>query len=186
MIKLLRLTGMVGVVLTVALAAALLRPEWARDLGLPPCPRTATVNAPPPESEVLAMITAAQRRIEARSRIVTALLDGRITLFEAAAGFQRLNRESSIPLLMNFPGDSQEERVCWQVIQWAQLELGKRTPDAAHDFSPRFEEELRRHKQRHGAVILPNVPDLCSAGDPASPQIDKVGAGTGADTAPGH
>ena len=168
MAKLVRLSGKVTAVLVVALAAALLRPERA--------------DEPPSERPAVTEVEAIQCRILAKDRVVKELLDGRLTLFEAAAFFRRLNEAPPRAAGLDFPGDSDEERLCRQVIQWVRAITAKGSLDATDGSTARFEEELSRHKQRHGRVILPDVPP---PGEPASLQTIRTGTETGADTAHG-
>ena len=145
MTQCLRLTGMALLLTLVALAAALLRPERPRDLSL----------------EDDWKFPAIARRIQEKDRIAGELIDGRLTLFEAAARFGRLNAEPPAPplaLSLFYPSDSEEERLCRQVIAWASRRLEKSDPDRANDLAGACEEELRRHKERHGTVVLPDQP----------------------------
>ncbi len=137
------LTAMALILVLVALAAALLRPERARDLS--------------PDDDW--KLRAVGRRIQEKERIAGELIDGRLTLFEAAARFRRLNAEPpAAPPPLSYPGDSEEERLCRQVIRWASHRLQERDPGRANDRAAAWEEELRRHKERHGTVVLPDAP----------------------------
>jgi hypothetical protein len=77
----------------------------------------------PPDAAVMMMLN---RRIAAREQIAAALIRDEITLPDAAAYFCRLdtcrigNRPSSF---CYYKGDSDEERVCRQVIQYAALQF---------------------------------------------------------------
>src|SRR5262249_36855021 len=120
-------------------------------------------------AEVERTVCAIDRRIEAKDRLANELIDGRLTLFETAAHFRRFNDVSpkfAAPLSMFYSGDSEEERLCRQVISYARPLL-KRPPAenrAADEFEARCEEELRRHKERYGAVVLPDLSDRgCSS-----------------------
>jgi glutathione S-transferase len=99
------------------------------------------------------------RRVREKERIGCAVIDGRLTLFEAAALFRRLNEAppKPAPLSASFPGDSEEERLCRQVIRWAWRRLSECYPGGAEALVAPYEEELRRHKERHGRVVLPDV-----------------------------
>jgi hypothetical protein len=162
MFKFLRLAGMIGAVFSVALAATLFQPELASDLGFKPWSLSWSPNGPPqqgptilpgPESEAVI------RRIEKKQRIVRELLAGRRTFFETAEVFRRLNDE--YPKLLPHPaihGDSDEERVCRQVIVWVRGTMqvdgySDRTIEAVADC---FERELHEHLRQHGLVCLPD------------------------------
>jgi hypothetical protein len=149
MTKQLRLIGPNVVVLLVALAVVLPRTEWERD---PNSPEDLSAG-PGEEQEAQAILKGLQRRSAAKELIVRSLIEGRITLFEAAALFRDLNREYPELRFLDAPGDSEEEKLCRQVIRWVEAVLG--APErAGRDASARFEEELRWHKQQNGKVIL--------------------------------
>jgi hypothetical protein len=154
----LRLTCMTVTIIAVALAAALFRPEWAGDLALEKCSwRNAWPDSQGTNARIDRCRRAVARRSAAKRQITWDLIDGHLTLFEAAALFRRWNEE--YPRLPDpfIPGDSIEECLCRQVIEWAQLELQERHPGAIDQFCVSFEEELRRRKVEYGKVILPNV-----------------------------
>jgi hypothetical protein len=165
-LRFLRFLGMVVILLVVVLAAALDQPEWARDLGLEPCIQMALAYRPlwlqeDPNREPGPASRAMDRRYVAKGRIIVELLDGRLTLFEAAALFRRLNAE--YPVLTIWPdwrGDCEEEQLCWGVIEWA-VQTEARLRSGSLDDSEvrvRLMEELRRHKERYGKVLLPEAP----------------------------
>jgi hypothetical protein len=162
MTKALHLTGMALILILVALAAALLQPRWARDLGLESPSRTTTMSGRlRPVGDDDWKLRAIKRRIQEKERLAGELIDGRLTLFEAAALFRRLNDappKCALPPAPDCPGDSEEERLCRQVIGWAWHRLEKCDPGRANDLAGACEEELRRHKERHGRVVLPDPP----------------------------
>jgi hypothetical protein len=169
MFNTLRLVGMVAMLLVVVLAAALLQPEEARDLGLEQTLTTLgrELRGEPP------MPTSPNReemeRVAAKHRVVVALLEGRLTLFEAAAHFRRLH-SPRVDLRWSYRGDSEEELLCRQVITSAEIELHMWGKNAAiADFTARWEEELRRHLKEHGKVMLPDVADEPDAPAPTFP-----------------
>lgn len=145
MTKILSFAFMIVMLVVVALAAALLQPEWAKDLGLGTALNTEFFNRPAnpdlPELE-------ARRR--AKNRVVTDLIAGRLTLFEAAVLFRHWNMPG-LKLENNYRGDSEEERLCRQVIAWVPVHH----PPAG--FLAHLEDDLRRHKEQHGTVILPDA-----------------------------
>ena len=97
----------------VLVLAALFEPKCAPDLGLDPHElvgvKRILIWEGLSEGEKVE-IRRRERRARAKEQIVTELLAGRLTLFQAGAGFRRLNdefpRELPPPLL---PGDSDEE-----------------------------------------------------------------------------
>jgi hypothetical protein len=164
MFKLLRLAGMIAAVLSVAMVAALLQPEWLCDLGVQPWSLTEFATAPPCEQGLSLPpgleAQALDQRIEAKRRVVNEMLDGQHTLFKTAAIFRRLNAEyPRQPPAPGFPGDSDEERVCWQVIIWVRgvMRLRGDPEEMIQNVSACFEKELSDHKHQHGTVCLPDV-----------------------------
>jgi hypothetical protein len=158
MANLLRLVFMVVMIVVVALAAAVQHPEWARDLGLDQGKVAELLGDIPLDRGLEERDQAVQRRIHAKESITKNLIDGQLTLFEAAAQFRRVNEEN--PVLHNdltFPSDSVEDCFCRQVIQWARVELRSQPCTASEDFVERLEQDLRRHKERNGTVLLPDV-----------------------------
>jgi len=109
-----------------------------------------------------------RRRSEAKAAVVWALIDGHLTLFEAAARVRDLDRASPnfqwSEFRRFFKGDSDEERHCREVIRhvWAQLP----------EDSPKTQELLRRLEAElrdaldHGTLRLPEP--RCPAGSDPS------------------
>ena len=155
-----RLALMLALVLFVALAAALQQPEWARDLGLDEARASVAavkclfVDDPEWSAPNRSMIESSA----AKNRTTLLLIDGRLTLFEAAAHFRLLNRpQMQVALPRLYPGDSEEERLCWQVIADVRT-VSESLGQNATELIARLEEDLRQHKERHGRVILPTEP----------------------------
>jgi hypothetical protein len=159
MSKILRLLAMVVLLLVVALAAALVQPDWARELGLHPgwAGRSGSSCVFPPDEKSLAM----QARIAEKTRVTAQLLDGDLTLFEAAALFRRANEDgypTLPPSLSLYQGDSEEETLCLQVIDWAEAQLLESFPRSGDwEIIAHLKDELRRHKEQNGKVILPDA-----------------------------
>jgi hypothetical protein len=157
---LVRLLGAVAALAGVLLLAALVEPGWAADLGLDVneflsvAPVTRIPDPSPAELEALGA------RLAAKRRVTQELLDGRLTLFEAAALFRRLNLEAGGALAR--PEYTDAERVCRDVIAWAHTELAQGGDAARADAcADRLTEELRRHKAGHGKVVLPDPSRVC-------------------------
>jgi hypothetical protein len=164
MVNTLCLAGMLMLVLAVAVAAALLEPDWARDVGLErlafATPGSVWDWRDDPVTEPDEDDLAVQRRILEKERVACELIDGRLTLFEAAALFRRLNEAPPRAMdatALRFPGDSGEERLCRLVIHWAWRRLHECYPAGADELAARYEDELRRHKEWHGRVVLPDL-----------------------------
>ena len=92
---------------------------------------------------------ASDRRSEARRRVALDLEAGRLTLLEAAEHFRDLN--GSYPgfnwyqFRRHFPGSSDDERHCRQVIKFVALES---PPGRAASARQRLEAELEGHLRR--------------------------------------
>jgi len=98
-------------------------------------------------------------RICAKQKVVHELLAGRIAFLQAARQFKDLN-ETPITCQDNyrsrFPGRSDGEKVCRQVLAWLDLDLAGLPPDQGKALSHRYEQELREHLESHdGVVVLP-------------------------------
>jgi hypothetical protein len=96
------------------------------------------------------------RRGQVKENLAKEVIAGRLTLFEAAAQFRRVNRVNPPDQLIGYNGDSQEECLCQQVIQFVAGVLSREDADNRDEWCRRLEEELRRYKQQHGKVLLPD------------------------------
>jgi hypothetical protein len=97
-------------------------------------------------------------RCEKRQAIIDQLTAGRISLFEAAAEFKRLNAQpnpSQYRFFKELPGDSDDERTCWQVISWLDVNSRHLPPSQQQLLLDRVKAELREYKACNGTVILP-------------------------------
>jgi hypothetical protein len=106
------------------------------------------------------------RRLAAREEAVRDVLDGRLTLGQAAARFRDLDATTRActhrELARRFPGIAEDER-CWrEVICWVAMAEGKR-PDGGHGVARRLSAELE-DALRHGRPSLPD-PALADHGD---------------------
>jgi len=155
MFNLIRLTGYFLIVIVVAATAVVLQPEWARDLSLQDWTlenwRTADQQR---SAELDEMNQVKQQQYPVKCRAVQRVIDGRATLFEVAAVFLQLNRETGASTFQPpLPGCSEEEWACRQVIVWVST-----YGIEGHACLARvLEGELRQHKEQYGAVILPAV-----------------------------
>jgi hypothetical protein len=96
-----------------------------------------------------------------RSAMVSDLVAGRSTLFETAAGFravQQVKTKYTGPVPMHIPGDTEEERLCRQVIMHVQERLRDGPNETA--VLEGLEKELREHLERYGTIRLPEPPRL--------------------------
>jgi hypothetical protein len=70
---------------------------------------------------------------EARDQIIADVIDSHLPLLEAAAAFRDLNRQSPVlaeSLVKTYPGDTEGERACQQVLAWVRTELEGRARDS--------------------------------------------------------
>jgi hypothetical protein len=100
---------------------------------------------------------AVQGRLDVKRRLVADVADGRLALLEAAARFRDLDRDWAAPQRDLFraawPGRSDDERYCRQVLRLAENELRDRGGQGA-DVVRRLRAELR-HRLRRGDLRLP-------------------------------
>jgi hypothetical protein len=99
--------------------------------------------------------------INERAALLSDLLAGRSTLFETAAGFRdiqlvkdRCGRVVSLP----FPGRTEEEQLCRQVIAYVETQILEEPEGPAT--VARLKKELQEHLERYGTVRLPASPRL--------------------------
>jgi hypothetical protein len=125
------------------------------------------------------------QRIELKDRVIADLLEGRLTLLQAAAWFAHLN-DGGPPQFRElgdlfFHGASRGERLCRQVIQWCVVELRDRPSCETGPILERLEEELRSHLEQHGTVELPGaeMPDPLAPGT-SSPGVPSARRGAAA------
>jgi hypothetical protein len=87
------------------------------------------------------------------------LIEGRMTLLEAAAHFRTL--DAAMPAQSMYihclrtlqPGRSDEERLCHRVIEYTQRTLANR-PALAGTVTRRLQAELKNHLKRYGVIHL--------------------------------
>jgi hypothetical protein len=105
-------------------------------------------------------------RIAAKSHIAEKVIDGRLSLAQAAALFGALNRlepqslktrSDTYALRDRFPAHTEEERLCRQVVQWVSAELANEH-DRQEATLARLEDEFKEFKQ--GMVQLPDAGTL--------------------------
>jgi hypothetical protein len=99
--------------------------------------------------------------INRRAALVSDLVAGRLTLFEAAAGFRAVQQTKERyvkPVPLSFLGKTDEERLCRQVLACVEQRL-RDEPDQAAVVA-RLQQELEEHLGRDGTVHLPAPPDV--------------------------
>lgn len=97
----------------------------------------------------------------AKERIIENVISGRMPLLVGAARFQDLYARRPpnpfcVPKTQLFPGASEGERLCRQIIQWVKMRLEK---DPSRDqVVARLTAELRARLASQGCVCLPECP----------------------------
>jgi hypothetical protein len=107
-----------------------------------------------------AEMQAALRRKARKARVVRALLAGRLRLTEAAAYFRALNQGTHFDWVQfreSFPGATDEERHCHQVISFAFAAASDHDPRRAEEVRSGLLAELGEHLRR-GPLRLPDLP----------------------------
>lgn len=148
MADMLYLAFLTTLLLLVALAAALVQPEWAHDLGLDGWNTKALEAALFPEctsaDEQGDEVRALQQLLRERQCVVDDLLDGRVTVCEAVEAFRRLNERYGRPqYYINSAGGSQEKCLHRHLLRWVRTALETRSPGSADYLAAQFESELR-------------------------------------------
>jgi hypothetical protein len=97
-------------------------------------------------------------RLREKNKITWRVLSGNLTLFEAAARFAQMGERGSGRLCcqQSPPGASEEERLCRQVISWAETTAAmERSANEAVRVRHKLEAELQEHLKHAGAVDGP-------------------------------
>lgn len=154
MTDLLRLAFMGLALVVVGLVAAAQQPEWAQDLRLESFEFPVGSMGLPLDDHDRAIA----RRIREKGYVTDELLDGRLTLLEAAALFTRLDeKDPNYHGYVASPGLSGEERSCREVIAWAHQRSRERPPRATNPVLAHLEEEWHRHTEQSHALLVHNA-----------------------------
>jgi hypothetical protein len=121
-------------------------------------PGRAAADGPAPDDLDVALAVLVQSE-EAKAAVTEEVIAGRLSLAEAAARFRALeagrpNRHCRAPQ-ERFPGDSEGERLCREVITHVRTRLGAEDPARARQIIARLEADLRGLLARDGTVRLP-------------------------------
>lgn len=99
-----------------------------------------------------------QQRIRAKTQIIDQLLRDEISLFEAARQFRLHNafpKEMADTSWQKLPGCDEGEKLCRQVLIWAESEMSTRYSDSQRfQTLERLEQQLAHHLTRYGGVRL--------------------------------
>lgn len=158
-----RLTLTLAVPVALAAGFALLPARWTDGLGLgalsPANLRRELADAYRRRSEIRYRIEVANRRSEARQRLIEEVIAGRETLLGAAARLREIYRPSpddGPEYPRSFPGDSEGERLCREVIARVANELGDTSPGRTETCVNRLEAELQELlRTPNGVVVVP-------------------------------
>ena len=104
---------------------------------------------------------AAVHRLEAKSAVAQRLIDGELTLLEAAAWFRYITRTTASAGDFPAPGEEDEpeaERFCRQAIRWAGTTAHLDSAERSEALVRRLEAELDGYRRRAGGVQLPELP----------------------------
>jgi hypothetical protein len=122
----------------------------------------------PPETEALAegFPETVVLRVAAKRQIAREVAAGRRSLVEAAALFGALNRlppetarlslSDAYPSPLSAPAQTEDERLCRQVIEWVDYMLRTESDERAAAGVARLNEEFQENLRRHGTVRLPD------------------------------
>jgi hypothetical protein len=129
-----------------------------------PGPAGADLTAAPGVPAADARCQEVERRHVEKRRLAGEVIDGRLSLLEAAARFRDLDEQPPAAcreaLRATYPGASDDECHCRAVLQYVRVEMRLR-PGVDPDLTERLEAELRALLE-HGDLLLPgpdNIPD---------------------------
>ena len=101
------------------------------------------------------------KRINAKYQLVQQLIHGKRNLFEVAAWFRYFNEtpaDCQDDYRTFWPGNSDGEKLCRQVILWTRTELERTAPASrAEEMGRQLERQLEEHLKEHGTVHLPEL-----------------------------
>jgi len=95
--------------------------------------------------------------LQQKQAIINQVIEGRLTLWDAASRFQAAHQAARVCLetATGVPSHSIDgEAVCRQIIGWVHLVLSDR-PEQADRVSERLEGELREHLTKNAVALTP-------------------------------
>jgi hypothetical protein len=100
------------------------------------------------------------QRSAAKDAVVADVIDGRLTLLEAAAKFRAINASSPRAehwlTSYQYPDQPYDLALCRSVIERVELQLHAQSSGQREGPVARLETELAEHLRRHGRVCLPD------------------------------
>jgi hypothetical protein len=136
--------------------AMVFRPHWLTEKRPQPSGSASSELSCPPDERCLVIA----HRLRMKNAIVHQVVDGELSLLEAAAQFRSLRGTDSLSpdtSWLDMPGKSDGEKVCRQVIAWVVSELeGSPREYELPEAQARLEKELEALLARDGEVHLPS------------------------------
>jgi hypothetical protein len=155
-----RALSLVALAATTLLGLSQYRPAWAQRAGLDwwslPELCEEVRRGEQQLAEMGAQTQGAIERLRTRTKVIEDLRAGRLTLVQAAARFRRLNAltpAGGLDLRGHLVGATEEERLCRQVICWAEAADRPEAPSIAEQTRERLEAELQRLLAKNKGVI---------------------------------
>jgi hypothetical protein len=96
------------------------------------------------------------RRIAAKEEVIRELIAGRLSLWQAARWFKQLNenpRDLTADYLEFFPGATDDEKQCRQVLDWTRLAVQRLAASRASALLARLEAELEERRRLGGGLL---------------------------------
>jgi hypothetical protein len=96
-------------------------------------------------------------RAQARDKVIKEMLEGRLTLLQAAARFRAVEKALPLPFDLIRPdkGTPEAERLCQLVIECAHAWLPAYSVEDVEELRARLEEELEQNRDAYGEIHLP-------------------------------
>jgi hypothetical protein len=95
------------------------------------------------------------QRVKEKAILTKQVIEGQLSLLEAAARFESINNAfaASVSDYRYWPGTSEGEKLCRQVIAWVASDLANRNR-LDDPLVARLQAELADHLKQHGTVVL--------------------------------
>jgi hypothetical protein len=156
-----RVAWISALLVALGLGAAHTQPTWLARHGLDwwnlPELQRQTESEQARQAELARHFEIVNRRIRAKVMIVREVVAGQLSLLEAAAWFRDVNAADPDYACIQclFPGKTEPERLCRQVLSWARGELNDRPTSQAETIQQALEEEFEKLQKRPGGIHFP-------------------------------